>query len=468
MTPVEGVMVTDVVAAQPRTPLPAVILDKQAPGSISTPISSPKAWACSTSERLRLRRRRHRDARTSPRVADPAQTPAAQRARRASSASRKPVSQPDDDVPTSTTPRSASPASCARSSATRRSSPTARCASRCRRTSPSRSACSTRNGRRISPVHQQLAAGAPRRSARVQRLPSRPPTRAESALAWPRGPVRRREHGRRRPPAAASRAPTRRSRPMPARRWRRRVRARAARIDTPRCAAHDIPSVNVRVHRRLDRSGARTPTRTSRYSYADPTSRPPRPTSVGCITVWTATCRIVINYTQHIQPLWDKRPPAASTRHPDGVTVPRRQHLLARRLPQHASTRPTCAQVPPVSSISPLSPPTKSRCSCARIANAVHATTSRKLAWARCRTDCAGPPDANGNPTQVPVGVGPYLNAGSARGARSSAVLESLRSRVGQHACGLPEPGRAALAVGVAGYWGTVFQRSVRSRRPLN
>ena len=34
-----------------------------------------------------------------------------------------------------------------------------------------------------------------------------------------------------------------------------------------------------------------------------------------------------------------------------------------------------------------------------------------------------GPPDQNGNPTQVTVGVGPYLNGGSARGARSAAFL---------------------------------------------
>ncbi|HEV7714425.1 MAG TPA: hypothetical protein VGO53_02450 [Steroidobacteraceae bacterium] len=35
----------------------------------------------------------------------------------------------------------------------------------------------------------------------------------------------------------------------------------------------------------------------------------------------------------------------------------------------------------------------------------------------------AGPPDQNGNPTQVTVGVGPYLDAGSARGGRSAAFL---------------------------------------------
>ena len=35
--------------------------------------------------------------------------------------------------------------------------------------------------------------------------------------------------------------------------------------------------------------------------------------------------------------------------------------------------------------------------------------------------DVPGPPDANGNPTTIPVG--PYMNAGSANGALSSAFL---------------------------------------------
>ncbi len=42
-----------------------------------------------------------------------------------------------------------------------------------------------------------------------------------------------------------------------------------------------------------------------------------------------------------------------------------------------------------------------------------------------------GPPDANGNPTQVPVAVGPYLNAGSANGARSAAFLSRFASGSG-------------------------------------
>ncbi len=76
-----------------------------------------------------------------------------------------------------------------------------------------------------------------------------------------------------------------------------------------------------------------------------------------------------------------------------------------------------------------------------------------------------GPNDANGNPTMVTVGVGPYLTAGSARGARSAAFLARFAPGSGNTHAELHEPGRASLAVRVAGYWGTVLQQSVRPCR---
>jgi len=41
-------------------------------------------------------------------------------------------------------------------------------------------------------------------------------------------------------------------------------------------------------------------------SYDDPSFTTPLPTSQVCLQVWTATCRIEIDYPTHIQPLWDK------------------------------------------------------------------------------------------------------------------------------------------------------------------
>ena len=39
------------------------------------------------------------------------------------------------------------------------------------------------------------------------------------------------------------------------------------------------------------------------YRYVDLTTQPP--TDPGCVTNWNATCRITINYPEHIQPLWE-------------------------------------------------------------------------------------------------------------------------------------------------------------------
>jgi hypothetical protein len=41
-------------------------------------------------------------------------------------------------------------------------------------------------------------------------------------------------------------------------------------------------------------------------SYDDPSFTTPLPTSQVCLQVWSATCRIEIDYPKHIQPLWDK------------------------------------------------------------------------------------------------------------------------------------------------------------------
>ena len=93
MPPVEGVMVTEAVAAQPRTPLPAVILDKQPPRRLRRRPASPKASACCHPQRLRhhgrrpgAHRQRHRQQhRQRLESRDARSTPAA---RRASCASR--------------------------------------------------------------------------------------------------------------------------------------------------------------------------------------------------------------------------------------------------------------------------------------------------------------------------------------------------------------------------------------------
>jgi len=74
--------------------------------------------------------------------------------------------------------------------------------------------------------------------------------------------------------------------------------------DTPRCAVMN-PSVDLLYTDVWTDPAVRAPDAVLRYRYADLTTPAPTTTATGaCTTTWTSTCRIVINYAQHIHPLW--------------------------------------------------------------------------------------------------------------------------------------------------------------------
>jgi hypothetical protein len=75
--------------------------------------------------------------------------------------------------------------------------------------------------------------------------------------------------------------------------------------DTPPCKQM-IPSVNVVYTDVWTDPAQATPGTPITYSYTDTGNPIPAiPTSALCATAWAANCRIIINYPQHIQPLWD-------------------------------------------------------------------------------------------------------------------------------------------------------------------
>jgi hypothetical protein len=124
MTPTEDVMITDVVAAQPRTPPPVILDQVIAPGSLESTLVSEGVGVLSIKSVYDFD---GTDTAT-PNLAavrNPMVTPR-RIARRASSAWRSPFRSQTTTCATSTTPHSASPVSCGKSSATRRSSPMAR------------------------------------------------------------------------------------------------------------------------------------------------------------------------------------------------------------------------------------------------------------------------------------------------------------------------------------------------------
>jgi hypothetical protein len=75
--------------------------------------------------------------------------------------------------------------------------------------------------------------------------------------------------------------------------------------DTPPCLQMQ-PSINVLYTDVWTDPAKATPGTPITYSYTDPTNPIPAiPTTALCATAWTASCRIIINYPQHIQPIWD-------------------------------------------------------------------------------------------------------------------------------------------------------------------
>jgi hypothetical protein len=141
------------------------------------------------------------------------------------------------------------------------------------------------------------------------------------------------------------------------------------------------------------------------YSALAPDEPPPLPAATpGCETAWASNCRIVINYPEHIQPIWDE--------------VRQVKDVNGNVTADHSCTQGGChspknaagAAAQPAGNLDLTNTPSND--------DAVELVSYRDLLFPH---DVPGPPDINGNPTTV--SVGPFLDAGSANGPRSSASL---------------------------------------------
>jgi hypothetical protein len=88
--------------------------------------------------------------------------------------------------------------------------------------------------------------------------------------------------------------------------------------DNPPCKQM-VPGVNVTYTDVWTDPAQATPGTPINYRYDDATQfTTPFPTSAACVTAWAANCRIIINYPEHIQKLWDAprpNPPVAGVNH---------------------------------------------------------------------------------------------------------------------------------------------------------
>jgi hypothetical protein len=191
--------------------------------------------------------------------------------------------------------------------------------------------------------------------------------------------------------------------------------------DTPKCIK-TFPSMNVVSAEIWKNPPASTTDISLRYQdlpVAPGATQPANvPTSMGCSASWSENCRGVINYPKIIQVIWDF--PRQTL---DAMGAVTSDHTCSQAgchntLPAKGAT--VNVQVPAgqlnltntPSDAEPLQP-----------ISYQHLLFQHNMQTVimGALQDAPGPPDANGNPTTIPVG--PYMNAGSANGALSSAFL---------------------------------------------
>jgi hypothetical protein len=197
--------------------------------------------------------------------------------------------------------------------------------------------------------------------------------------------------------------------------------------DSPPCRQM-VPSVNIVYQDVWTNPSVRAPDASFSYSYLDPTIMTNVPTSELCETSWSNTCRITINYTEHIQPLWDKV---------RQVLDPTTGAVLA----DHTCTQAGCHNTKNAAAAAEVPGGQLNLTNTPSSDEPLQLTSYRQLLFTHDEQAVTmgslqdvlvpGPPGPKGQATTMPVPVGPYLNAGSANGALSSQFLNRFAANSG-------------------------------------
>ena len=153
------------------------------------------------------------------------------------------------------------------------------------------------------------------------------------------------------------------------------------------------------------------------------------PTDAGCLSIWVPTCRIKLNYNEQIQPLWNLTPRTPTTGPGAGTNVSCTQSGC------HSTVGASGTQVPAGTTQLDLT-------STSSNAEPLQPVSYRDLLFPHNQqtvtmgvlTDVLvnGPVDpATGQPTQVPVSIAPPMSAGS---AHASTKFFSVFAAQGSHA----------------------------------
>ena len=172
-------------------------------------------------------------------------------------------------------------------------------------------------------------------------------------------------------------------------------------------------------------------------SYNDLVTPEAIPTNSACASAWASNCRIIINYPAHIQPVWDL---LRQTKDSTGTVVT-----------DHTCTQGGCHNI--VDAMGAAMAPAGQLNLTSAASNDVPAesVSYRQLLFQHdeqvvnmgALQNAPGPPDANGNPTVIPVG--PYLNAGSANGGLSAQFLGRFATGSGSTHAGYLSPAELRL-----------------------
>ncbi len=437
MPPTEGVMVTEAVAAQPRNPLPAVILDKQAPRDLDADLVAEGAGLLSIRSVYDImgqdRARINTGALTTiPAVSNPTFTQYANRQARFVRI-EKPVSQPDDDDIADPDNSAFGPTGVMREIvAYAPIEPDGSVRMKVPANIAFQISLLDVNGRRVSPIHRSWLTVRPGEVLECNGCHER--TGAT--------PAAQRVHGRKGLYAAAYAGGAAGVFPGTVTSINAdpgdtmamaRSRSVSSCIDpvtlVEHCGRNSItPSANIE-YQEIWRTGA-LPTDSFSYRYQDlTTASPASPGS--CFPVWTPTCRITLHYATiatragHIHPLWSvPRPLAGVDTNMDGILeYPQTCTRCHNRI---SPDDPAVQQVPAASLELTDDVSDEDALQLRAYRHLLNQRPELELVMgAVVPRQVPGPPDENGNPTFTVPQLPPSMAASNARGSRFFSVMNN-------------------------------------------
>jgi hypothetical protein len=438
MPPVEGVMVTDIVAAQPRA-LQNIILDRVAG------VDFDQEWLTESVGFLDIRSVYDFDGTDTAKpsiaaVADPQTTTAAQRPARFIRL-EKPVSIPDKDVLNLNNAAFGASGFMREILGYAPIEPDGSVRIKVPSNVAFQISVLDANGRRISPIQ----------AAWLQVRPGE--TLTCNGCHTPATPQKPRSHGRQglfnsAYPGAATAAPFPHTLPtfLPAAgETMAQARARTScATDSPKCKQLN-PSVNLYYKDVWTDPAVRAPDPNLVYAYNDATFLTPPPNADCLDTIagpsnWRSNCRIVINYPTHIQALWDLK---RQTKDALGNVVTDHTCTQGGCHTTAPAPKATAAIQVPASQLNLVADPSDAEPLQPFSYQDLLFTHPKQAVIMGALVSVPGPPDAAGNPTTVTVG--PFVNAGSANGALSMAFLGRFAPGSGSTHAGYLSPAELRL-----------------------